>query len=84
MYDITMGSPAAEAQLDALSDPEIDTLPEIYEVLRLTPGNGRRLTTTGGMYVWDHCRPEAGSRETRRAVRIRRHAAWPADRIGCR
>ncbi|MGV9601673.1 hypothetical protein ACWDR1_33950 [Streptosporangium sandarakinum] len=54
MYDITMGSPVAEAQLDALSDSEIDTLLEIYEVLRLAPGNGRRLTTTGDMYVWDH------------------------------
>ncbi|WP_433259565.1 hypothetical protein ACQPYK_48465 (plasmid) [Streptosporangium sp. CA-135522] len=49
-----MGSPVAEAQLDALSDPEIDTLLEIYEVLRLTPSNGRRLTMTGDMYVWDH------------------------------
>lgn len=34
MYDIAMGSPIAEAQLDALSDPEIDVLLEIYEVLR--------------------------------------------------
>ncbi|MFB9530234.1 hypothetical protein [Nonomuraea roseola] len=36
-----MGSDVAKAQIDALSDPEIDVLPEIYEVLRLTPGNGR-------------------------------------------
>lgn len=23
-------------------------------MLRLTPGNGRRLRLTGNMYVWDH------------------------------
>jgi hypothetical protein len=33
----------AEAQIDALSDAEVDTLLEIYEVLRLTPDNGRML-----------------------------------------
>ncbi|MEU4228525.1 hypothetical protein AB0F17_29895 [Nonomuraea sp. NPDC026600] len=49
-----MGSSIAEAQIDALSDPEIDILLGIYEVLRLTPGNGRRLSLTGNMYVWDH------------------------------
>jgi hypothetical protein len=42
-----MGSGVAEAQIDDLSDAEIDVLLEIYEVLRLTPGNGRRLTPAG-------------------------------------
>jgi hypothetical protein len=31
----------AEAQIDDLSDAEVDVLLEIYEVLRLTPDNGR-------------------------------------------
>jgi len=48
-----MGSDVAEAQIDALSDAEIDVLLEIYEVLRLTPDNGRKLGPTGNMYVWD-------------------------------
>jgi hypothetical protein len=48
-----MGSDVAEAQIDDLSDAEIDVLLEIYEVLRLTPGNGRRLTPAGNMHVWD-------------------------------
>jgi hypothetical protein len=49
-----MGSGVAEAQIDDLSDAEIDVLLEIYEVLRLTPDNGRKLTPTGNMYVWDY------------------------------
>jgi hypothetical protein len=49
-----MGSDVAEAQIDDLSDAEIDVLLEIYEVLRLTPGNGRQLHPTGNMYVWDY------------------------------
>jgi hypothetical protein len=49
-----MGSGIAEAQIDGLSDAEIDLLLEIYEVLRLTPGNGRKLGPAGNMYVWDH------------------------------
>ena len=48
-----MGSDVAEAQVDDLSDAEIDVLLEIYEVLRLTPGNGRKLgrpaTCTSGI-----------------------------------
>jgi hypothetical protein len=36
-----VGSDVAEAQIDDLSDAEIDVLLEIYEVLRLTPDNGR-------------------------------------------
>ena len=48
-----MGSDVAEAQIDGLSDAEVDVLLEIYEVLRLTPGNGRRLVPAGHMYVWD-------------------------------
>jgi hypothetical protein len=48
-----MGSDIAEAQIAALTDPEIDLLLEIYEVLRLTPENGRKLSPTGNMYVWD-------------------------------
>ncbi len=47
-----MGSDVAEAQIDDLSDAEVDVLLEIYEVLRLTPDNGRRLDVTGNMYVW--------------------------------
>lgn len=54
MYIIRMGSDVAEAQIDGLSDPEVDVLLEIYEVLRLTPDNGRRLSATGNMYVWDY------------------------------
>jgi hypothetical protein len=49
-----MGSDVAEAQVDDLSDAEIDALLEIYEVLRLAPGNGRRLSPAGSMYVWDY------------------------------
>jgi hypothetical protein len=49
-----MGSDVAEAQIDELSDAEIDILLEIYEVLRLTPANGRKLVPTGNMYVWDY------------------------------
>lgn len=48
-----MGSDVAEAQIDDLSDPEVDVLLEIYEVLRLTPDNGRKLVPAGNMYVWD-------------------------------
>lgn len=44
-----MGSDVAEAQIDDLSDAEIDVLMEIYEVLRLTPDNGRKLRPTGNM-----------------------------------
>lgn len=54
MYTIRLGSDAAEAQIDDLSDAEVDILLEIYEVLRLTPGNGRKLSSTGNMYVWDY------------------------------
>lgn len=49
-----MGSDVAEAQIDDLSDAEVDVLLEMYEALRLTPGNGRALTPTGNMYTWDH------------------------------
>ena len=44
MYIIRMGSDIVEAQIDALSDAEVDVLVEIYKVLRLTPGHGRRLS----------------------------------------
>jgi hypothetical protein len=54
VYTVRMGSEVAEAQIDDLSDPEVDVLLEIYEVLRLTPGNGRKLSPTGNMYVWDY------------------------------
>ena len=54
MYIIRVGSDVAEAQINDLSDAEINVLLEIYEVLRLTPGNGRRLSPTGNMYVWDY------------------------------
>ncbi len=53
MYTVRMGSDVAEAQIDDLSGAGIDVLLEIYEVLRLTPGNGRKLGLTGNMYVWD-------------------------------
>lgn len=49
-----MGSDVAEAQIDDLSDAEVGVLLEIYEVLRLAPGNGRMLVPVGDMYVWDH------------------------------
>jgi hypothetical protein len=49
-----MGSDVAKAQIDDLSDAEIDVLLEIYEVLRLTPDNGRKLGLTGNMYVWGY------------------------------
>ena len=49
-----MGSDVAEAQIDDLSDAEIDVLLKIYEVLRLIPDNGRRLGPTGNMHVWDY------------------------------
>jgi hypothetical protein len=49
-----MGSDIAEAQIDDLSDAEVDVLLEIYEVLRLTPDNGRMLRRAGNMYVWDY------------------------------
>ena len=54
MYTNGLGSDVAEAQIDDLSDAEIDVLLEIYEALRLTPGNGRKLGPTGNMYVWDY------------------------------
>ena len=43
MYTVRMGSDIAEAQIDDPSDAEVDILLEIYEVLRLTPDNGRML-----------------------------------------
>jgi hypothetical protein len=49
-----MGSDVAEAQIDDLSDAEIDVLLEVYNVLRLTPGNGRKLRPAGNMHVWDY------------------------------
>jgi hypothetical protein len=51
-----MGSDVAEAQIDDLSDAELDVLLETYEVLRLTPDNGRKLSAGGNMYVWDYKR----------------------------
>ena len=49
-----MGSDVAEAQIDDLSDAEVNVLLETCEVLRLTPGSGRRPTPAGDMHVWDH------------------------------
>lgn len=49
-----MGSDVAEAQIDDLTDAELDVLLQIYEVLRLAPGNGRLLRAGGNMHVWDH------------------------------
>jgi hypothetical protein len=54
VYTIRVGSDVAEAQIDDLSDAEIDVLLEIYEVLRFTPDNGRKLGPTGNMCVWDY------------------------------
>jgi hypothetical protein len=54
VYIIRMGSDVAEAQIDDLSDAEMDVLVGIYEVLRLAPGNGRRLSPNGNMCVWDY------------------------------
>jgi hypothetical protein len=39
-----MGSDVAEAQTGDPSDAELSVLLEVYEVLRLTPANGRKLT----------------------------------------
>lgn len=49
-----MGSGIAEAQVDALSDSEFSALMELYEALRLAPGNGRLHVEGGNMYTWDH------------------------------
>ncbi|MGH3276126.1 MAG: hypothetical protein ACRDNZ_17595 [Streptosporangiaceae bacterium] len=49
-----MGSDVAEAQIGDLSDQEVGILLEIYDVLRLTPDNGRKLSPAGNMYVWDY------------------------------
>lgn len=50
-----MGTREAEAQVDALSRAEFSVLMEIYDVLRLTPENGRQLRPpSGNMYTWDH------------------------------
>ncbi|MFI7642257.1 hypothetical protein [Nonomuraea sp. NPDC049400] len=49
-----MGSPVAEGQIDELDDPDVDILLEIYQVLQLAPANGRPLSLTGNMYVWDY------------------------------
>ncbi|MFE3455104.1 hypothetical protein ACFXJ8_39910 [Nonomuraea sp. NPDC059194] len=54
MYTIRIGSDVAEAQIDGLAHAEVNVLLEIYEVLRLTPDNGRKLSPTGNMYVWDY------------------------------
>ncbi|MEV0589443.1 hypothetical protein [Nonomuraea sp. NPDC050310] len=53
MYTILIGDDDAERQIADLSDDEIDALLEVYDVLRLTPDNGRKLGS-GNMLVWDH------------------------------
>lgn len=42
MYTVRTGSDIAETQISDLSDAEVGVLLEVYEVLRLTPGNGRK------------------------------------------
>lgn len=54
MYDIRTGDDVADAQVNALTDAEFDILMELFEVLRLTPGNGRVHVPGGNMYTWDH------------------------------
>jgi hypothetical protein len=49
-----MGNSVAEAQIDGLSAPEADALLELYEALRLAPGNGILHVEGGNMYTWDH------------------------------
>lgn len=49
-----MGSGIAEAQVGALSDSEFGALMELYEALRLAPGNGLAHVEGGNMYTWDH------------------------------
>lgn len=49
-----MGSGIAEAQVDTLSDAERSALLEVYEALRLTPGNGSLHVEGGNMYTWDY------------------------------
>ncbi|WP_203989343.1 hypothetical protein [Sphaerisporangium rufum] len=49
-----MGSDIAESQIDDLSGSEINVLLDLYDILQLTPGNGRKLRRAGNMYVWDY------------------------------
>lgn len=78
MYTIRMGSDVAEAQIDDLSDAEIDVLLEIYEVLRLTPDNGRKLGPTGNMCVWDYKGISVTTSCSTRSARLR-CSAWTAS-----
>jgi hypothetical protein len=48
-----MGDSIAEAQISDLSGTELNVLLEIWETLRIVPGNGRQLRPPGNMFVWD-------------------------------
>jgi hypothetical protein len=54
VFTIVMGSGIAETQAGALSGADLDALLALYEVLRLTPGNGRVHRPGGNMFTWDH------------------------------
>jgi hypothetical protein len=49
-----MGDSVAEAQIDGLSAAEAGALLELYEALRLAPGNGVLHVEGGNMRTWDH------------------------------
>jgi hypothetical protein len=53
VYTIVMGSGIAEAQAGDLSEAEFAALMELYEALRLAPGNGSLHVPGGNMFTWD-------------------------------
>jgi hypothetical protein len=54
VYAIRTGDDVADAQVAGLPDAQAAVLAELYDVLRLTPGNGRLLVSGGNMLVWDY------------------------------
>lgn len=54
MYAIRTGDGVADAQVAGLPDVQAAVLAELYDVLRLAPGNGRLLVPGGNMRVWDY------------------------------
>jgi hypothetical protein len=49
-----MGDDIVEAQIADLSRAERDVLLEIYEALRMAPGNSRTFVPGGNMRILDH------------------------------
>jgi hypothetical protein len=54
VYVIRTGDGVADAQVAGLSDAEAAVLASLYDVLRLTPGNGRLFVPGGNMRIWDY------------------------------